>query len=68
LGTGKRLFGEGTIPASFRLIDTQVAMKGARNVDIRKKAASRTRCRFFVLKRDFRVHPRGLLRQTGFLF
>jgi dihydrofolate reductase len=29
LGTGKRLFGEGTIPASFRLVDTQLAATGA---------------------------------------
>ena len=29
LGTGKRLFGEGTIPASFRLADTQVVASGA---------------------------------------
>ncbi|HEX2249234.1 MAG TPA: dihydrofolate reductase family protein [Gemmatimonadales bacterium] len=29
LGTGKRLFGEGTIPRSFRLIDTQLATTGA---------------------------------------
>ena len=29
LGTGKRLFGEGTIPASFRLVDTQVVASGA---------------------------------------
>ena len=29
LGTGKRLFGEGTIPASFRLVDTQVNTAGA---------------------------------------
>lgn len=29
LGTGKRLFGEGTIPRSFRLADTQVAASGA---------------------------------------
>jgi dihydrofolate reductase len=29
LGTGKRLFGEGTIPASFRLVDTQQTAPGA---------------------------------------
>jgi dihydrofolate reductase len=29
LGTGKRLFGEGTIPRSFRLVDTQPATTGA---------------------------------------
>jgi dihydrofolate reductase len=29
LGTGKRLFGEGTIPASFRLIETQSVPTGA---------------------------------------
>jgi dihydrofolate reductase len=29
LGTGKRLFGEGTIPRSFRLVDTQFATTGA---------------------------------------
>jgi dihydrofolate reductase len=29
LGTGKRLFGEGTIPRSFRLVDTQVSTTGA---------------------------------------
>ena len=34
IGTGKRLFGEGTIPgsfhpASFRLVDTQLATTGA---------------------------------------
>ena len=29
LGTGKRLFGEGTIPLSFRLVDTQLASTGA---------------------------------------
>ncbi len=29
LGTGKRLFGEGTIPRSFRLVDTQVSTAGA---------------------------------------
>jgi dihydrofolate reductase len=29
VGTGKRLFGEGTIPGSFRLVDTQVAATGA---------------------------------------
>ena len=29
LGTGKRLFGEGTIPRSFRLVDTQLASTGA---------------------------------------
>jgi len=29
IGTGKRLFGEGTIPASFRLVDTQFATTGA---------------------------------------
>ena len=29
LGTGKRLFGEGTIPASFRLVDTQIVASGA---------------------------------------
>jgi dihydrofolate reductase len=29
LGTGKRLFGEGTIPGSYRLVDTQVATAGA---------------------------------------
>jgi dihydrofolate reductase len=29
LGTGKRLFGEGTIPRSFRLIDTQLNTTGA---------------------------------------
>lgn len=29
IGSGKRLFGEGTIPASFRLVDTQIATTGA---------------------------------------
>lgn len=29
LGTGKRLFGEGTIPLSFRLVDTQLNTMGA---------------------------------------
>lgn len=29
LGTGKRLFGEGTIPASFRLVETQAVTTGA---------------------------------------
>jgi len=29
LGTGKRLFGEGAIPASFRLVDTRLATAGA---------------------------------------
>ena len=29
LGTGKRLFGEGTIPRSFRLVDTQLNTAGA---------------------------------------
>jgi dihydrofolate reductase len=29
LGTGKRLFGEGTIPCSFRLVDTQLNTTGA---------------------------------------
>jgi dihydrofolate reductase len=29
LGTGKRLFGEGTIPRSFRLVDTQFSTTGA---------------------------------------
>ena len=29
LGTGKRLFGEGTIPRSFRLVDRQVSATGA---------------------------------------
>jgi len=29
LGTGKRLFGEGTIPGSFRLVDTQATSAGA---------------------------------------
>ena len=29
IGTGKRLFGEGTIPASFRLVDTELATTGA---------------------------------------
>jgi dihydrofolate reductase len=29
IGTGKRLFGEGTIPRSFRLVDTQLATSGA---------------------------------------
>jgi dihydrofolate reductase len=29
LGTGKRLFGKGTIPGAFRLIDTQLATTGA---------------------------------------
>lgn len=29
LGTGKRLFGEGTIPRSFRLVDTQLNRTGA---------------------------------------
>ena len=29
LGTGKRLFGEGTIPGSFRLVDTQLNTMGA---------------------------------------
>ncbi len=29
LGTGKRLFGEGTVPRSFRLVDTQLNTTGA---------------------------------------
>ena len=29
IGTGKRLFGEGTVPRSFRLVDTQLASSGA---------------------------------------
>jgi len=29
LGTGKRLFGGGTIPGSFRLVETQLATTGA---------------------------------------
>ncbi len=29
IGTGKRLFGQGTIPASFRLADTQMTATGA---------------------------------------
>jgi dihydrofolate reductase len=29
IGTGKRLFGAGTIPLSFRLVDTQLATTGA---------------------------------------
>jgi dihydrofolate reductase len=29
IGTGKRLFGEGAIPASFRLVDTQLTTTGA---------------------------------------
>jgi dihydrofolate reductase len=29
IGTGKRLFGEGTIPGSFRLVDTQQTATGA---------------------------------------
>jgi len=29
IGTGKRLFGEGTIPLSFRLVDTQLTTTGA---------------------------------------
>jgi dihydrofolate reductase len=29
IGSGKRLFGEGTIPASFRLVDTQLTTTGA---------------------------------------
>jgi dihydrofolate reductase len=29
LGTGKRLFGEGTLPGSFRLVDTQLVTTGA---------------------------------------
>lgn len=29
LGTGKRLFGEGTVPARFELVDTQLAGSGA---------------------------------------
>lgn len=29
IGTGKRLFGEGTMPRSFRLVDTHVASTGA---------------------------------------
>jgi len=29
IGTGKRLFGEGTIPRSFRLVDTQLTTTGA---------------------------------------
>ena len=29
LGTGKRLFGEGTIPATFRLVDTEITTTGA---------------------------------------
>ena len=28
LGTGKRLFGEGTMPAAFRLVDSKVSPKG----------------------------------------
>jgi hypothetical protein len=29
IGTGKRLFGEGSVPARFRLVDTQAASTGA---------------------------------------
>ena len=29
LGSGKRLFGEGTIPGSFRLVDTEISTTGA---------------------------------------
>lgn len=29
IGTGKRLFGDGTLPRSFRLVDTQVTTPGA---------------------------------------
>jgi len=29
IGTGKRLFGQGTIPAAFRLVDTKLATTGA---------------------------------------
>ena len=29
IGTGKRLFGEGTIPRAFRLVDTQKTATGA---------------------------------------
>jgi dihydrofolate reductase len=29
IGTGKRLFGEGSVPARFRLVDTQAATTGA---------------------------------------
>ena len=29
IGTGKRLFGEGTIPRSFRIVDTQLTTTGA---------------------------------------
>ena len=29
IGAGKRLFGEGTIPGSFRLVDTQQTNTGA---------------------------------------
>jgi hypothetical protein len=29
VGAGKRLFGEGTIPGSFRLVDTQQTATGA---------------------------------------
>jgi hypothetical protein len=29
IGAGKRLFGEGTIPGSFRLVDTQQTTVGA---------------------------------------
>lgn len=29
IGTGKRLFGDGTVPGSFRLVDTQVTTTGA---------------------------------------
>jgi RibD C-terminal domain len=29
IGTGKRLFGQGTIPGSFRLVDTQMTTTGA---------------------------------------
>jgi dihydrofolate reductase len=29
IGTGKRLFGEGTIPRAFRLVDTQLTAAGA---------------------------------------
>lgn len=29
IGTGKRLFGEGTIPRSFRLVDTELTTSGA---------------------------------------
>jgi len=28
LGTGKRLFGEGTMPAAFRLLESKVSNKG----------------------------------------